>query len=130
MGMIDDTDCMLWARAVTRKGYADVSVKRANGEWGTARLHRELYMVEKGDIPDGLVLDHLCGNRRCVNTDHLEPVTNTENLNRGNRPKVWGTHCNNGHPVLPGSYWKYGTKRMCKTCKRNYVRAQRHKSKQ
>ena len=37
-----------------------------------------------GSIGDGLVIDHLCRNPRCVNPDHLEPVTTAVNTLRGN----------------------------------------------
>lgn len=36
-----------------------------------------------GSVPEGLVLDHTCLNRGCVNPDHLEPVTWIENSVRG-----------------------------------------------
>jgi len=45
--------------------------------------HRYAYESVKGQIPHGLVIDHLCRNRLCVNPNHLEPVTNLENLQRG-----------------------------------------------
>ena len=32
---------------------------------------------------EGLELDHLCRNKCCVNPQHLEPVTRSENLKRG-----------------------------------------------
>lgn len=109
-----DIDCMLWAGSLNSKGYAQVSVK-VNGKWTVRTLHRELYYVEKDDVADGFVLDHLCSNRSCINTDHLEPVTNAENLRRGIRPSPYGTHCNQGHNL--SSYGYYVDKRGCKTCK-------------
>lgn len=45
--------------------------------------HRLAYELEVGPIPEGLVLDHLCNNPRCVKPAHLEPVTQRENLERG-----------------------------------------------
>jgi hypothetical protein len=45
--------------------------------------HRFAYELLVGPIPAGLVLDHLCRNRLCVNPNHLEPVTNSENPRRG-----------------------------------------------
>lgn len=46
--------------------------------------HRFAYELLVGPIPDGLDLDHLCRNRRCVRPSHLEPVTRSVNVRRGN----------------------------------------------
>jgi len=53
--------------------------------------HRAFYERYRGPIPDGLHLDHLCRNPPCVNPDHLEPVSNAENLRRGIRVKLSGS---------------------------------------
>lgn len=45
--------------------------------------HRRRWVNEFGPIPEGMDLDHLCRNRWCVNTAHLELVTRQENLARG-----------------------------------------------
>ena len=45
--------------------------------------HRIAYELAIGDIPPGLVLDHLCRNPACVRPEHLEPVTQAENVRRG-----------------------------------------------
>lgn len=88
--------CWLWAGALDRHGYGatfyDGRVQRA---------HRAVYMELVGEIPQGLVLDHLCRTPACVRPDHLEPVTDAENLRRGldpNRAKKAQTHCKHGHP--------------------------------
>lgn len=44
--------------------------------------HRVMWIATVGPIPDGLELDHLCTNPACVNPDHLEPVTHSENQRR------------------------------------------------
>lgn len=49
--------------------------------------HRWLYERLRGAVPAGLQMDHLCRNRSCVNPDHLEPVTQRENLRRGDMAK-------------------------------------------
>jgi hypothetical protein len=47
-----------------------------------------MYERERDPIPAGLHLDHLCRVRDCVNPEHLEPVTNAENLRRGDGTKL------------------------------------------
>lgn len=71
--------CWLWRRSILASGYGQV---RHNGK--PSRAHRVAYEVFIGPIPAGLVLDHLCGVKSCCNPEHLEPVTQAENLRRGN----------------------------------------------
>lgn len=120
MNKVNEDDCMFWAGRTTPNGYGFIGVKNDEGKWTSAIVHRYIYKTTVKDIPKELVLDHLCRNRLCINTDHLEPVTNTENLNRGNRPNVWGDYCNKGHKVFEGSYYLYRKMRFCKECAREY----------
>lgn len=57
-----------------------------DGHGHMAYAHRVVYEHFVGPIPPGLVTDHLCRNRRCVNPTHLEMVTPSENVLRGARP--------------------------------------------
>lgn len=80
--------------------------------------HRWAYEFLVGPIPDGMFLDHLCRNTGCVNPDHLEPVTNAENVMRGFGPAAnhaRKTHCPKGHPFPPKAD---GKKRRCGECER------------
>lgn len=70
-----ETPCWIWIRTGGRYGHVCV-----DGEQHGA--HRVFYERLVGPIPDGLVIDHLCRVERCVNPNHLEPVTNAENLRR------------------------------------------------
>jgi hypothetical protein len=62
--------------------------------------HRFSYLKLVGPIPEGLQIDHLCRVRHCVNPDHLEPVTNKENIRRGivGMFHAKKTQCPAGHP--------------------------------
>lgn len=74
-----NSGCWLWIAALhERAGYGAFRYK------GQARLaHRVSYEHFRGIIPAGLVLDHLCRTRCCVNPEHLEAVTLLENIRRG-----------------------------------------------
>lgn len=84
----------------------------------TVYAHRYVYERMRADIPDGLVIDHLCRNRACINPWHLEPVTQRTNVLRGalagrNKP----TSCKHGHPYTPeNSYYTPQGIRSCRTC--------------
>lgn len=79
----ETTGCWVWQRAVLKTGYGSLRIAGR-----TVRAHRHYYEKHRGPIPQGLVLDHLCRNRRCVNPDHLEPVTFEENCRRGAQAKL------------------------------------------
>lgn len=86
-------DCWIWTGGSGTGGY---------GRWrhdGSPVLpHRFSYTYMISDIPDGLVLDHACRNRLCVNPYHLEPVTNRVNIRRGSASlRVDDKHCKRGH---------------------------------
>lgn len=90
--------CWEWTGGRTPEGYGMIWV---DGKQNL--VHRWAYEHWVGPIPDGLVLDHLCRNPRCVCPAHLEPVTQRVNLMRGygvcaqnNRKKS----CPEGHPFV------------------------------
>jgi hypothetical protein len=44
--------------------------------------HRVSFETFKGPIPEGLEVDHTCVNSLCINPEHLDAVTSTENIRR------------------------------------------------
>lgn len=72
-----NSGCWLWIGAMHEGGYGRVRYHNR-----TLPAHRVSYMVHVGPIPGGLVIDHKCRVRCCVNPDHLEPVTRKENMRR------------------------------------------------
>jgi hypothetical protein len=109
------TGCMEWTGALDRKGYA----RLAMGEGRNKIAHRVAYEAERGPIPDGLTIDHLCRNKRCSNPDHLEAVTFAENTRRENAQRPVATHCPRGHEWTPANtYSQSNGRRTCRACRR------------
>lgn len=73
-----ETGCWLWQHAKVPKGYG-----QAVRDGRVVVAHRWYYEQAKGPVPAGKYLDHLCRVPACVNPDHLEVVTNAENVRRG-----------------------------------------------
>lgn len=87
-------DCWNWNGDSADSGYGRF---RLFGRWFQA--HRIAYRDFGKPLAEDKNLDHLCRNTKCVNPDHLEPVTQLENVRRGIRGAV--THCPSGHPYSP-----------------------------
>src|SRR3990167_6386730 len=112
-----NSGCWLWTGADDGNGYGTLTVGRV-----MRKAHLYSYEAFVGPIPEGLQLDHLCRVRCCVNPDHLEPVTQRENILRGmgiaavNARK---TFCKHGHEFSAENtrVRKNGT-RQCRACHR------------
>lgn len=110
-----NSGCWLWTGG-TRQGYglyteydaASVPTRK------TRNAHLVVYELLVGPVPAGFQLDHLCRNRICVNPGHLEPVTQRENVLRGEGVaalRARRTTCKNGHPLVFD-----GWQRKCLPC--------------
>lgn len=77
------TGCWNWTDYVRASGYATFTIWFSEFHSKTYYAHIFSYNKYKGEVPKGKVLDHLCRNRRCINPEHLEPVTRKENNRRG-----------------------------------------------
>jgi hypothetical protein len=119
-------DCWIWKGSVQSHGYGQF---RINGRREMA--HRFAYKMLLGPIPEGLQLDHLCRVRRCVHPLHLEPVTNRENLLRGDTipaKLAAKTHCLNGHPFDEENTLRTPNGgRRCRECARVRALARYHR---
>lgn len=118
--------CWLWKGRLNNKGYGQASLK------GRMRLaHRLAWELLRGPIPEGAVLDHLCRVRRCVNPDHLEPVTTRENLLRGEGLAAIHARqekCAHGHAFTPANTYQRPEGRYCRACRAATMRAQRRRT--
>lgn len=78
--------------------------------------HRQVYIETYGPIPEGLEIDHVCQNPRCINPKHLEAVTHLENMRRSLHKRI-KTHCRKGHEYTLDNTIEYKDgKRKCRTC--------------
>lgn len=112
--------CWLWKASINGGGYGQF---RLDGK--LRKAHRVAWEMLVGPIPEGRHLDHLCRVRNCVNPDHLEPVTQAENIRRGNVGKhnPVKTHCPQGHEYAgDNTYRKPPGYRECRTCNRERQR--------
>jgi hypothetical protein len=90
---------------------------RVTRNYVTTLAHRQAWEDTFGPIPEGLDIHHRCGNKGCVNLDHLMAVTRAEHM-RLHRKE----HCKRGHPRTPENVWKNGA---CKPCGLDYQRERR-----
>ena len=71
-----NTGCWLWAGKGGEYGIAET-------DGGEVPAHRAAYEAATGNLDPVLVIDHLCGEKFCVNPAHLEQITARANLSRG-----------------------------------------------
>lgn len=130
---LDSNGCLVCSLALDPKGYSTVGIGRT--AW---RTHRFVWEARCGPIPPGMTLDHKCRNKCCVNVEHLEPVSYSENtirqreyerqltgLKRGRNP--YTDVCARGHDItVPGSRRSDGACRPCirllKSARRRRIR--------
>jgi hypothetical protein len=105
--------CWEWTGPVMREGYGRFTYQKGK----RILAHRLAFLLSGRTLDPALVIDHTCHNRdesckggrtcphrRCVNPDHLEQVTSTENILRGKSPPAKFsrvTKCSRGHLFTP-----------------------------
>jgi HNH endonuclease len=122
--------CWQWMRAVDKDGYGWFWYSM---EEGARHAHRVAYELLIGPIPDGLTIDHLCRNVRCVNPIHMEPVTNAVNIQRGISGILAGQRmaakqfCPHGHAYDEANTYvnPITGKRACRACHKELARRRR-----
>lgn len=121
--VVCESGCWEWVGWINDSGYGVIGAKNSTGKHSTTGAHRALWERSFGKIPQGLELDHLCRNRKCVRLDHLEVVTKKENTLRGVSPQAMNarkTHCARGHDLFGANLYirKCDGGRLCRICRR------------
>lgn len=121
---ITESGCWIFHGPLSEMGYARITIN-----YKPIRVHRLMYEHFIGAIPEGLVPDHLCRVRCCVNPWHIEPVTSRINTLRGDGPsarQAQQTHCKRGHEFIPeNTYVKRDGARNCRICLRELWKSYR-----
>jgi len=108
-------DCWEWKACKNNRGYGVFTIKHKN-----ILAHRYIYEYYHGMICPDLTIDHLCRNHACVNPEHLEQVTQRENVLRGFSKQAENakkTHCIHGHEFTEeNTYIRTVGGRACRTC--------------
>jgi len=113
--------CWLWVGSLGAGGYGRVQFRGAL--W---QVHRIIYELFVGPVPEGRILHHRCRHKNCCNPAHLKPIPQSEHITIdatpcvGTHPTVLRTWCRNGHELtdentrwrtVKGKRW-----RVCLTC--------------
>lgn len=118
---IPESGCRIWMGSLLNGGYGTLTYRTKR-----YMAHRASYELNKGPIPEGLEIDHLCRVRSCINPNHLEAVTKSVNIRRGNyinglnkarEIQKAKTHCPHGHPWdEKNTYCNSKGHRFCRKC--------------
>lgn len=111
-----DNDCWEWQGAKAGRGYGVIHLSNPRRN---EYVHRVMYELYVGIIPDGLPLDHfICDNKICCNPFHVRPASHRENNLRSDGMAARNASknkCPEGHEY---DWIDSRGHRQCKTCRR------------
>jgi hypothetical protein len=127
------TNCIPFKGGLNGYGYGNTIL---NGK--KMKASRAAWIKVNGDIPPGLVVDHVCHteavlrgeckggitckHRSCVNVNHLRLITQQENVMAGLHNIDNRSHCNQGHVFEGNIMVRKNGKRECAECNRERAR--------
>ena len=94
---VQDDGCIVWTKRLNESGYGQIGIKPPKCvDTQPVYVHRFAWALKHGmaALPlgsgperkgDRMVLNHICHNRTCVNTNHLEIILQSENSSANKR---------------------------------------------
>lgn len=118
-----ESGCWEWQGYTNKFGYGTMAITGKMYSTKKYYVHRISYSIFKKEIDEGLDIDHICINKKCVNPEHLREVTRkinlTENISGKSAPFLRRamTECKRGHLYIDGSFYARKDRgRECKEC--------------
>ena len=106
-------------KGITTNGYSRI---RINGK--QIQAHRWVWELLSGPIDEGMVIDHMCSNRKCILPSHLRVISQQQNIMAGKHNIDNRSHCNQGHPFTKENIMiRKSGKRECAECNRIRAKA-------
>lgn len=68
----DDSSCWIWQGQISNSGYGRVMETQADHSTKMVSAQTASYHAFIGPVPDGHLVKQRCGQRLCINPDHLE----------------------------------------------------------
>lgn len=128
-----DDECWVWTGCLSAAGYGRAHTGYdASGKQNTVITHQAMYELYVGQIPPGLTIDHLCGNKACGNPSHMKILTKFEDYKI--KASARKTHCPHGHEyttknIIYNKRNNGGLYRRCRTCSNKRVLQHYYKTK-
>ena len=71
---LDDSVCWLWQGQISNSGYGRLNLTQQDSSVKMVSAQSASYLAFLGTIPDGYLVKQRCGNRLCINPEHLELI--------------------------------------------------------
>lgn len=122
-----DGECIVSTYSLGSHGYAQVGWHE-DGQRTVTVCHRVAWIAANGPIPVGMVVDHICRNRRCLRLDHLQLLTHEQNCAQGGPVMRARPTCKRGHDLATTATVGPDNRRHCRACARERHHERKNKT--
>jgi len=71
---VDDSGCWIWQGQISNSGYGRAMIRDLNNRVKMVSAQTASYQQFVAEVPDGYLVKQSCGNRLCINPQHLELI--------------------------------------------------------